>query len=155
MVESRQEELRDRSLAELVRELGNDTATLVRQEVELAKAELSEKASKAVRGAAMFGAAAGFGIAAFAAFVAFVILALALAMAGWAAALVALAIFAVVGGASAILGLKQFRKAFPPVPEQTMETVREDIEWAKHAAGRKDGHGEDREPVGSSGRRSS
>ncbi|MDX6556748.1 MAG: hypothetical protein QOD86_2943 [Miltoncostaeaceae bacterium] len=133
---------RDRSLGELAHELGNEAATLVRQEVELAKAELAQKASHAAKGAGMFGAAAAAGMAALGAFVAFVILALAVALPAWAAALIATGAFGAVAGGLALLGKKQVQEAVPPVPEQAIASVKEDIEVAKHA---RDG----RTPVGS------
>lgn len=139
----------DRSLGDLAHELGAEAATLVRQEVELAKAELAQKASHAAKGAGMFGAAAVTGLAALGAFTAFVILAIAIALPAWAAALVATGAFGLVAGALALFGKKQVGEATPPVPERAIEGVKEDIETVKHA---RDGH---REPVGSAGRSSS
>lgn len=130
MAETRTDE---RSLGELAHELGAEAATLVRQEVELAKAELAEKASHAAKGAGMFGAAAVTGLAALGAFTAFVILALAIALPAWAAALVATAAFGAVAGALALFGKKQVTEAVPPVPEQAIESVKEDIDTVKHA----------------------
>ena len=142
MAETRDE----RSLGELAHELGAEAATLVRQEVELAKAELAEKASHAAKGAGMLGAAAVTGLAALGAFTAFVILALAVALPAWAAALVATAAFGAVAGALALVGKKQVKEAVPPVPEQTIDSVKEDIEAVRHA---RDGG---RTPVGAPGR---
>src|SRR3954462_14924351 len=74
-------ELRDRPAGELMKQLSDQTTTLVRKEVELAKAELALKGKKAGRGAGMFGAAGLFGFFAFAALTATLILALATAVA--------------------------------------------------------------------------
>ncbi|HVD58973.1 MAG TPA: phage holin family protein, partial [Thermoleophilaceae bacterium] len=62
-----QNELRERPTGDLLKELSDHTTTLVKQEIDLAKAELSEKAKKAGQGAGMFGGAGLFGVFAFAA----------------------------------------------------------------------------------------
>jgi len=122
---------REKSLGELLGELSQETATLVRQEVELAKAELSQKAKAGGQAAGMFGGAAFAGLLAAATFTAFLILVLAEIMPAWVAALVITLVYA---GAAAFLALRGKEKAkalAPPVPEQTVETVKEDVEWAK------------------------
>ena len=80
--------LRDQSVADLVKQLTEQTRTLARQEIELAKAELTEKGKKAGLGAGMFGAAGLFGFFAFAVLTACAVLALATALDGWLAALI-------------------------------------------------------------------
>ena len=82
----------DRSVAELMKQLSDQTATLVRQELDLAKAELAEKGKKAGLGAGMFGGASVFGMYALGALTACAILALALAVKGWLAALIVAAV---------------------------------------------------------------
>src|SRR4051812_50048579 len=81
-------EARDRPTAELMRELTDQTTSLVRQEIELAKVELTEKGKKAGVGAGMFGAAGLFGVVGFAAITACLIWALSEAVVGWLAALI-------------------------------------------------------------------
>src|SRR5918997_3269716 len=76
----------ERSLAELSRDLTRQTTTLVRQEIELAKAELAQKGKQAGIGAGLFGGAGALGFYALGAFTACLILALAEAVPGWAAA---------------------------------------------------------------------
>lgn len=127
-------ELRDRSTAELLKRLSDETTTLVKQEVELAKAELQEKGKRAGVGAGMFGGAALFGVAAFAALTACVIAALDLAMALWLAALIVAVVYAAVAGVLALRGKQKVKEATPPVPEQARESVKEDVEWAKTRA---------------------
>lgn len=56
---------------------------------------------------------------------------LATAMATWVAALIVTVVYAVVAGAMALAGRSRVTRAAPPVPEQTIETVKEDVEWAK------------------------
>jgi hypothetical protein len=125
------EELRERPIGDLVKQLAGQTSTLVRQEIELAKAEMSQKASIAGKGAGLLGGAAAVGLLAGGALTACLILVLSEAIDPWLAALiVALAL----GAVAAVLGLagrNKVRAATPPVPEQTVETVKEDVEWAK------------------------
>ena len=127
-------ELRDRSTAELLKRLSDETTTLVKQELELAKAELQEKGKRAGVGAGMFGGAGLFGVAAFAALTACVIAALDLAMALWLAALIVAVVYAAVAGVLALTGKQKVKEATPPVPEQARESVKEDVEWAKTRA---------------------
>ncbi len=128
------EELRDRPIGELMRELANETATLVRQELELAKAEMREKGRKAGKGAGMLGGAGIAGLLALGALTAFLILALDGVMPNWAAALVVAALWAVVAGVLALRGREKVQEATPPVPEQTRETIEEDLQWARNQA---------------------
>jgi hypothetical protein len=126
--------LTELSVPELMRQLSDQTATLVRQELELAKAELTVKGKHVGIGAGMFGAAGVFGLYALGAFTAAVILALSLAMTGWLAALIVTAVYGAVAGALALSGKSNVKRGVPPVPEQTVETVREDVEVAKQRA---------------------
>ena len=118
------------SPGELAAEVAKDMSTLVRQEVALAKAELRQEAKTA---GAAFGAFGGAGFAGYFVLV-FVSLAMMWALGstmalGWAALIVA-AVWAVVAGALALLGRSKLR-AFNPKPERTIETVKEDVQWAK------------------------
>ncbi|HEV2755950.1 MAG TPA: phage holin family protein [Actinomycetota bacterium] len=122
---------RDKSLGELLGELSQETATLVRQEVDLAKAELSQKAKAGGQAAGMFGGAAFAGLLAAATFTAFLILVLAEIMPAWVAALVITLVYAGVAAFLALRGKEKAKALAPPVPEQTVETVKEDVEWAK------------------------
>jgi uncharacterized membrane protein YqjE len=125
------EELRERPIGDLVKQLAGQTSTLVRQELDLAKAELSEKGRVAGQGAGLLGGAAYVGLLAGGALTAGVIAALNEALALWLAALI---VAVVLGAAAAVLALRgrdRMRAAAPPVPQQTVETVKEDVEWAK------------------------
>jgi hypothetical protein len=119
------------SAGELLKQFSEDATTLIRKEVELAKAELTEKGRKAGRGAGMFGGAGLFGIGAFGAFTAFLILVLAEAMDPWLAALIVTAVYGAVAGVLALQGKQKVEEAGPPQPEQTVETLKEDVQWAK------------------------
>lgn len=123
--------LEDRPLPELMKTLADQTTTLVRQEIDLAKAEFSEKGKKAGQGAGMFGGAGVIGFLALAALTAAAILGLATALPDWLAALIVGAAYAAVAGVLALQGKNKVQEAGPPVPEQTVETVKEDVEWAK------------------------
>jgi hypothetical protein len=123
--------MEDQPLPELMRTLANQTTTLVRQEIDLAKAEFSEKGKKAGQGAGMFGGAGVIGFLALAALTAAAILGLATALPDWLAALIVGLVYAGVAGVLALQGRNKVQEAGPPVPEQTVETVKEDVEWAK------------------------
>jgi len=127
------------SVAELFKELSDQTSRLVHDEVELAKVELGEKAKSAGLGAGMFGGAALFGLYALGALTATVILALSTAVAGWVAALIVTVVYAVIAGVLALTGKTRVQKATPPVPEQARDSVKRDIAETKaHArAGRR------------------
>jgi hypothetical protein len=125
-----QGELRERSMGDLLKQLSQETATLVRKEMELAKAEVSEKGKKAGVGAGMFGGAGVAGLLALGAFTTFLIALLATAMEVWIAALIVTALWAAVAGVLALVGRGKVQEATPPV-EQTVETIKEDVQWAK------------------------
>lgn len=124
----------DRSVAELMKQLSDQTATLVRQELDLAKAELAEKGKKAGLGAGMFGGASVFGMYALGALTACAILALALAVKGWLAALIVAAVLGVIAGVLALMGARNVKQGVPPTPERTIESVKQDVEWTKRSA---------------------
>jgi lipopolysaccharide export LptBFGC system permease protein LptF len=125
---------RERPTAELLRELADQTTTLVRKEIALAKVEVSAKGKQAATGAGMFGGAGLIGIFAFGALTACVILALATAVAPWLAALIVAVVYAAVAGVLALRGKTRVQRATPPVPEQAVESTKEDLEWVKTRA---------------------
>jgi len=131
MVPENGQRLDDRPLPELMKTLADQTATLVRQEIDLAKAEFSEKGKKAGQGAGMFGGAGVIGFLALAALTAAAILGLATALPDWLAALIVGLVYAGVAGVLALQGRNKVQEAGPPIPEQTVDTVKEDVEWAK------------------------
>lgn len=127
-------ELYDRPTGELLRELSQQTTDLVRQEIELAKAEIGEKGKQAGIGVGMFGGAGLFGAGAFAALTAAIVAALDLAMPLWAAALIVTAVYGIVAAVLAQRGKQKVQEAGPPVPEQTKDSMKEDVQWAKTRA---------------------
>jgi|SRR4051794_24691194 uncharacterized membrane protein YqjE len=127
-----QDTLRDQSVGELVASLSRDLSTLVRQEVELAKVEMSEKGKKAGLGAGMFG---GAGVAALLALISLSVMAILVLnawMKDWLAALIVTLFWGAVAGVLAMRGRQELQELGSPVPEQTKETIKEDIEWAKN-----------------------
>jgi len=125
---------RERPTGELFRQLSDQTTTLVKQEIELAKLELQEKGKKAGVGAGMFGGAGALGLYALGALTATIILALATFLPGWVAALIVTVVYGAIAGVLALRGKAKVKQATPPVPEQAVETTKEDARWVKSKA---------------------
>jgi uncharacterized membrane protein YqjE len=126
---------RERPIGELVKDLAGQTSTLVRQEIKLAQAELTTKGKVAGRGAGMLAGAAVAALLMLGALTACLIAALDTAMPLWLAALIVTLLWGLIGAVLAMRGRKELEHATPPVPEQTVETVKEDIQWAKTRTG--------------------
>jgi uncharacterized membrane protein YqjE len=125
------QQARQRPTGELVKDLSAQVSTLVRQELELAKVELTEKGKQAGIGAGMFGGAGLFALYGVGALIACAILALSTAVAGWLAALIVAVVLLAVAGVMALMGKARTQRAAPPVPEQTVETIKEDVRYTK------------------------
>jgi uncharacterized membrane protein YqjE len=123
--------LREQPMGELFKQLSDDLSTLVRQELKLAQVEMTEKGKKAGIGVGMFGGAGIVGLLALGAFTACLIAALSTGMEVWIAALIVTVLYAVAAGILVLNGKNRVTEATPPVPEQTIETVKEDAQWAK------------------------
>ncbi|OQD53514.1 hypothetical protein BM536_028905 [Streptomyces phaeoluteigriseus] len=121
----------DRSMGQLVSVVTADLQTLLRQEVELAKTEIKEEATKAGKAAGMFGGAgfAGYMVLLFLSLAA--VLGLANVMDGGWAALIVTAVWAVVAAVLYQKG-RQRMSTVSPKPERTVETMKENAEWARH-----------------------
>ncbi|MFG1603824.1 phage holin family protein [Actinoplanes sp. NPDC049265] len=124
----------DVSIGELIGNISNDLSQLFRQEVELAKTEIRQEATKAGKAGGMLGGAA------FAGYLAVVLLSFALVFGlsnvidpGWAALIVA-ALWAIVGGVLYANGRKRL-KTVDPVPRRTVDTIKEDAQWLKNPTG--------------------
>ena len=122
------------SAADLVKQLSEQTSRLVRHELELAKAELAIKGKQAGIGAGMFGGAGLIGLYAVGALIAAVIAVLATAVATWLAALIVALVLGAAAAAVALTGKKKVQRALPPVPEDSVESVKEDVQWTKTRA---------------------
>jgi MFS family permease len=124
----------DQPVAALLRDLSEQTSTLVRKELELARLEMTEKGKRAGIGVGMFGGAGVVGLYALGALIAAAILALATAITPWLAALVIAAVCGAIAGGLALVGKTKVAQATPPVPEQATASVKEDVRWTKAKA---------------------
>jgi uncharacterized membrane protein YqjE len=125
---------RERPIGELLKQLSEETSLLVRQELTLARTELQEKGKRAGVGAGLLGGAGVTGLVALIALMVTIVAVLDTAMATWVAALITTILFAAVAAVEAMLGKKRLEAAGAPVPEQTTDSVKEDVEWAKTRA---------------------
>jgi NADPH-dependent 2,4-dienoyl-CoA reductase/sulfur reductase-like enzyme len=132
--DARDEARRSEPTAELVKDLSRDISTLVRQEIDLAKAEMTEKGKKAGIGAGMIGGATVLALAAVGGSMATVILILANVMPDWLAALITTVVYAGIAGALALRGRDEIKEMGAPMPERAKESVKEDVQWAKTRA---------------------
>jgi hypothetical protein len=125
----------DKPFPALLRELGDEIGTLVRQEIALAKVELTEKLKPAEAAAGMFSGTLVLALGAFGALTTFLIAGIAaLGLQVWLSALIVTIVYGLVAFVLAQTGKKKMKEATPLVPEQTAQTVKEDIEWAKTRA---------------------
>jgi hypothetical protein len=132
----RTEELSDRPVGDLVQQLSQQTAALVRQEMRLAQVELQAKGKRAGIGAGMFGGAGLVALYGVGALIAAAILLIGTALEPWLAAVIVGAVLLAVAGVLALLGRKQVDKATPPKPERAIESVQRDVAHVKERAGR-------------------
>jgi lipopolysaccharide export LptBFGC system permease protein LptF len=123
-----------RSIAELLQQLTEQTTRLAQKEIELAKAEMAVKGRRIGMGAGAFGAAGLLALLALGALTAAAILGLATAVDAWLAALIVAAVYLLVAGVLALAGRSKVQEGSPPVPEQTVESVKEDVELTKQKA---------------------
>jgi Putative Actinobacterial Holin-X, holin superfamily III len=126
------DDLRERPIGELLRQLSQETTTLVRQELELAKAEMAEKGKRAGLGAGMFGGAGASALLGLGALTAAAVAGLDAALPLWLAALIVGLLWLAIAGALALQGRSKVQAATPPVPEQTQESMKEDVRWARN-----------------------
>jgi hypothetical protein len=124
-------ETNGRSTGELVKDLSNQVSLLARQEIEMEKAEMSEKGRRAGLGLGLVAAAGVSALLALGTLTACVVLALDGAMPAWLAALIVALAWSVVAAVLASVGKQKTEQAGTPVPEQTVESVKEDIKWLK------------------------
>ncbi|CAA9252934.1 MAG: protein of unknown function DUF1469 [uncultured Corynebacteriales bacterium] len=124
-------DVENQSVGELLGRVTTDLSTLMRQEVELAKVELKEEATKAGKASGMLAGAGAVG------YLVLVFLALALMFAldavmpmGW-AALITAVVLGIIAGVLFAMGKKRMQQVNPK-PEQTVETLKEDVQWAKN-----------------------
>jgi hypothetical protein len=134
--------LRQRPAAELVRDLSTQVSTLVRQELELAKVELTAKGKQAGIGAGLLGGAGLLALYGVGAVVAAAILGLSTAVAGWLAAIIVAVVLFAVAGVLALMGKSRAQRAVPPAPEQAVASIKEDVRFTKEHVAEARHHGE-------------
>lgn len=119
----------DKSLGELFADLAKDSSTLVRQELALAKAEVTQKAASAGKDVGLVAAGGFLAYAAFLTFVAALVLLLieVAHLPGWVSALIVTAVLAVIGGVLAMQGIAGLKRV-DPLPRQTIETLQDDVQ---------------------------
>jgi uncharacterized membrane protein YqjE len=132
----RTDELSDGSVGDLVQQLSQQTATLVRQEMRLAQVELQEKGKRAGMGAGMFGGAGLVALYGVGALVAAAILLIGTAVAPWLAAVIVGVLLLATAALLGLLGKKEVDRATPPQPERAIESVQRDVEHVKERARR-------------------
>jgi hypothetical protein len=127
-------DLHGRPVGELLKQLSQETTTLVKQEIDLAKAEMSEKGKQAGVGIGMFGGAGVSGLLALIFLSLAAVAVLDTGMPTWLAALIVGTLWAALAGALALHGRSKVQQATPPAPEQSIESTKEDVQWAKTQA---------------------
>ena len=119
-----------RSLGDLFSELANETSTLVRKELQLAKTEMTHKATSVGKDAGMIGAGGALAYAGLLAVIAAVIIGLGQLIPMWLSALIVGLVVIGIGYMLIQRGLTAL-KQIDPTPRQTIDTLKEDAEWAK------------------------
>ena len=127
----RPEDLEDVPAVELIRRLSEQTRALARHELARAQAELKQKGKRAGIGAGMLGGAGLIGLLVAGAATALIVVALALVMAAWLAALITAAALGAVAGGLALAGRAQAKRATPPPPKESIDTMKEDVAWVR------------------------
>lgn len=129
--QTRTRETTDEPIGALVHRLSEQIPDLVRSEVRLAQAELSEKGKKAGLGIGMFSAAGLLAFLGLCTLITTAILGLALVLPAWASALVVAVVLLVGAAVAGLAGKKEIDQATPPAPERAMAGVREDVATIK------------------------
>ncbi len=124
------EEGKDRSIAELITRLSREAATLVRKEVQLAKAEMSQKASRVGKNVGFLVVGGVVAYTGLLALVAAVILVLGLVIPYWLSAAIVGLVIAAIGAVLVVKGANTLRQE-EPTPRETVETLQEDKEWLR------------------------
>jgi len=127
-------EAEGRSVSELMQQLTEQTTRLAQKEIELAKAEMAVKGKRLGLGAGALSTAGLIALLASGAATAAAILGLATALEGWLAALIVAVVYLALAGVLALVGRSKVQAATPPVPEQTAESVKEDVEATRERA---------------------
>jgi uncharacterized membrane protein YqjE len=130
------ENLQDRPTGELVQQMSELVSRLVREEIGLAQAELREKGKRAGLGAGLFGGGSLVGLYGLGAVVTALVLLLAEAMEPWLAALIVGVVLLAIAGVLALVAKRQLSRAAPPVPQEAVQSVKQDVQTVKERARR-------------------
>ena len=124
------------STGDLVKQLSEQVSVLVRDELKLARLEMTAKGKQAGLGAGMLGGSGLIALYGVACLLACAIIAISGVVAAWLAALIVGVALLAVSGSAALLGKARLRRATPPVPEQAVGSVKADVEEIKERAHR-------------------
>ena len=128
----------DTSTSDLVSQAAAQISTLVRDELALAKLELTEKGKQAGVGGGLLGGGAVLGLYALGLLLALAVVLLDLVLPLWSALLIVLVVVAAAAGIAALLGKKKLQTAVPPVPSDAIASAQTDVRTVKNAV--KEGH---------------
>ena len=121
----------DDNVGALVSQVTSDLSRLVRDELQLAKAELKEKGKEAGVGAGLFGGAGTIAIYGLGVLIAAAVLGLATALPAWLSALIIAVVLFAIAAVAALLGKRHVTRATPPVPRNAVNGMHEDLEALK------------------------
>lgn len=124
-------EPRDASLGTLVSDLSSQIPELIRSEIRLAQAEMTEKGKRAGIGLGAFGAAGVLGLFGFGVLLATLVLVLALFLPAWLAALIVTVVVFAAAALAAVVGKSKVEEATPPKPEKAIDGLKEDVATVK------------------------
>jgi len=138
MAEPESTQTSDPSVGQLLTRLSEQSALLVREELALARAEMTEKATRVGIGSGLFGVAGVLALFGLGVLLAAAVLGLAMVVDAWLAAVIVGAAVLAVAGIAALVGRKEVSRGMPPLPEQTVRNVEADFETVKGARHRED-----------------
>jgi membrane protein len=123
-------------IGDLVKQLSEQTSSLVRKELQLAQLEMQEKGKRAGIGAGLFGGAGLIAVFGVGTLIAAIVMLLATAMDAWLAGLIVAVVLLAIAGVAALTGKKQVEQAVPPQPEQAIQSTKRDVDAVKERARR-------------------
>ena len=121
------------SVGELAARMSEQVSRLVRDEIALAQAEAKQKAKRLGVGAGMFGASGMLALFGVACGVAAAVLAFAMVLSGWLAALIVAGVLFAIAGLCALVGIRDVKRGAPPVPTEAMRSTKEDVAALREA----------------------
>ena len=126
----------DRSTGELVKQLSEQVSVLIRDELKLAQLEMTRKGKQAGVGAGLLGGSGLVALYGVGCLIACAVIAISGVVAAWLAALIVGAVLLAIAATAALIGKGRLQGATPPVPEQTVDSVKTDVEEIKERARR-------------------